>query len=123
MTLYINDIYTGHQGNCGCEGGLVDQAFEYIIKNKGIDCELFYPYMARVSYWISLRMTRHFKSLVVGQDWICHYIGIFRAATMSNYKFLTSGNETDLQIAVATVGPISVAVDASKPTFQVMYMQ
>ena len=43
-------LMTGPQGNCGCEGGLVDQAFEYIIKNKGIACELFYPYRTRVSH-------------------------------------------------------------------------
>ena len=86
------------QGNMGCNGGLMDYAFEYIKVNNGIDTEKSYAYEARDG-------TCRFKSADVG-------------ATDTGYTDVTSKSEAALQQAVATVGPISVAIDASHNSFQ-----
>jgi hypothetical protein len=36
-----------NQFNKGCCGGFADNAFQYIIKNGGIDTERDYPYLAK----------------------------------------------------------------------------
>jgi cathepsin L len=89
---------SGKEGNDGCDGGLMDDAFEYIITNKGIDTEASYPYHA--------------------SDGKCAYKAANSAATLTSYQDITSGSETDLTTAVNTVGPISVAIDASHNSFQ-----
>lgn len=47
----------------------------------------------------------------------CHYDPAHRAANCSQYRFLTQGDEGNLQAAVASIGPISVAIDAKQPKF------
>ncbi|XP_067136548.1 cathepsin L-like [Centruroides vittatus] len=89
---------SGNEGNMGCEGGLMDNAFEYIKINKGIDTEKSYPYEA-------IDDTCRFKRSSVG-------------ATCTGYVDIPSGDEDALKQAVATIGPISVAIDASHDSFQ-----
>ncbi|KFQ37348.1 Cathepsin S, partial [Merops nubicus] len=84
-------------GNKGCSGGFMTNAFQYIIDNEGIDSEESYPYKA--------------------QNGTCQYNASTRAATCSKYVELPFGDEEALKDAVANVGPVSVAIDATQPTF------
>jgi len=87
------------QGNAGCNGGLMDYAFQYVIQNHGIDTEASYPYTA------------------TGPN-ACRFRRNDVGATISTYRDVPSGSEAGLQQAVANVGPISIGIDASHNSFQ-----
>uniref|UniRef100_A0A8W4FN34 Cathepsin K n=1 Tax=Sus scrofa TaxID=9823 RepID=A0A8W4FN34_PIG len=84
--------------NDGCGGGYMTNAFQYVQKNRGIDSEDAYPY--------------------VGQDENCMYNPTGKAAKCRGYREIPEGNEKALKRAVARVGPVSVAIDASLTSFQ-----
>uniref|UniRef100_A0A3Q3IZS1 Cathepsin S n=1 Tax=Monopterus albus TaxID=43700 RepID=A0A3Q3IZS1_MONAL len=84
-------------GNMGCNGGYMHKSFQYVIDNQGIDSDASYPYIA--------------------QEQQCKYNPTYRAANCSSYSFLPAGDEGALKEAIATIGPISVAIDATRPTF------
>lgn len=86
------------EGNHGCNGGLMHLAFNYVQSNNGIDTEDYYPYTASES--------------------TCKYNSRWRGTTCHGYRFVAQGNEKALAEAVATVGPISVAIDAKHSSFQ-----
>ncbi|XP_075463664.1 cathepsin S-like isoform X1 [Ascaphus truei] len=81
----------------GCNGGFMTNAFQYIIDNKGIDSDSSYPYQGKAD--------------------TCHYNSSGKAATCSKYRWIVPRTEQALQAALANVGPVSVAIDASYPTF------
>ncbi|XP_049320212.1 procathepsin L isoform X3 [Astyanax mexicanus] len=85
-------------GNMGCSGGWMNQAFQYVKDNGGLDTEDSYPYEAMEGY--------------------CRYYPDAVGATCSGYVDISSGDEQALQEAVATVGPVSVAIDVGHYSFQ-----
>jgi cathepsin L len=85
-------------GNHGCSCGNLNSAYLYIIDNEGIDSNYYYQYKSR--------------------QLSCKYYNRYKAASMSGVVSINSGDEGDLQSAVANVGPVSTYVDASHSSFQ-----
>ncbi|EPS67582.1 cysteine endopeptidase 1, partial [Genlisea aurea] len=84
--------------NYGCSGGYMDNAFEFIIQNGGIDSEADYPYTA--------------------QDGTCNKTKeANKVVKIDGYVDVPPNNETALQTAVS-FQPVSVAIDASGTAFQ-----
>lgn len=84
------------EGNQGCNGGLMDQAFQYIITNGGICSEASYPYL--------------------GVDGTCQTT-CTKVATISSFTNVTPKNDTAMELAVIQQ-PISIAIEADQSSFQ-----
>ena len=89
---------SGKWKNHGCNGGDPYKAFNYTRDNGGIDTEESYPYEA--------------------VDGTCRFSNKSIGATVTGYVRIPYANESALLEAVATVGPISVAIDARSDKFQ-----
>lgn len=87
---------SGSFGNQGCNGGLMDDAFQYVISNKGLCAESDYPYTAA--------------------DGTCQ-TSCTPVSTISSYTDVAQNNEDALQAAVAQQ-PVSVAIEADQNGFQ-----
>lgn len=85
----------------GCNGGLMENAFAWIIKNGGINTEADYPYEAR--------------------DKSCRFDENKDTYTVSAFHEIKEQDEDDLTEKIATEGPISVAIDAGKFSFQLYH--
>ena len=89
---------SGSYGNDGCDGGLMDYAFEYVIANGGLCSETDYPY--------------------TGEDGTCDSSSCGTLLNpITSYTDVTSESEPSLESAVAD-GPVSVAIEADQFAFQ-----
>lgn len=53
------------------------------------------------------------------QDDVCRYMDYYRGSTLDKFVDVKPrGSEDALKAAVATVGPVSVAIDAAHQSFQ-----
>ncbi|MFS7920492.1 putative fruit bromelain [Helianthus anomalus] len=82
----------------GCEGGYMDDGFDFIVKNKGINTEAAYPYEAADG-------TCNTKKEGVA------------AAKITGHEDVPANSEAALLKAVA-MQPVSVAIDAGDGDFQ-----
>ncbi|KAL8172036.1 hypothetical protein V2J09_023840 [Rumex salicifolius] len=84
--------------NEGCNGGLMDYAFEFIINNGGIDSDEDYPYK--------------------GVDGRCdQYRKNAKVVSIDDYEDVPANDENSLKKAVANQ-PVSVAIEAGGRQFQ-----
>ncbi|CAF1256836.1 unnamed protein product [Adineta steineri] len=85
-------------GNNGCDGGEDFRAYQYIMKHNGIALEDAYgPYLQ--------------------EDSFCHHDNTTKGTKILGYVNITEGDEEALRIAIATKGPVSVAIDAAHKGF------
>jgi len=92
------DCAGGVYGNQGCNGGLMDNAFQYIKDNGGIDTEESYPYE--------------------GEENRCRYNPKNKGAWDVGFLDVIEGDEHALKTAIAVAGPCSVAIDAGHESLQ-----
>ncbi|XP_050204528.1 low-temperature-induced cysteine proteinase [Mercurialis annua] len=84
--------------NNGCEGGLMDYAFQFVVNNHGIDTEDDYPYQAKEKPCNKEKLKR-------------------RVVTIDGYTDVPRENENALMKAVANQ-PVSVGICGSERAFQ-----
>jgi len=88
--------------NSGCDGGLMDYAFAYIIKNGGIASDAQYPYT--------------YVNGVTNPKSTCK-TNVTKVATISKYTDVKVNNAQALEDAIS-IGSVSVAIDAGSSGFQ-----
>ena len=113
--------------NQGCNGGLMDYAFEFIINNGGIDSEEDYPYRAVDGKCDLYRVT--LSHLIINTccfkykdntHTLFSYVFQQKTAkvvTIDSYEDVPENDEQALKKAVANQ-PVSVAIEAGGREFQ-----
>lgn len=93
-------------GNKGCEGGVAEYAFQYVIDNN-LTTDALYPYTASASASATASL----------QNNACKAAGKPYAVSASSYMNVPANSELALTTLIA-LQPISVAVEADQSAFQ-----
>jgi len=95
-TLSMQQIVDCDTVDEGCNGGDTPTAYAYVMKAGGLESFNEYPY--------------------TGVDGKCAFVKADIVASMTNWEYVTQApqsNETLEMIALATIGPLSICVDAA----------
>lgn len=92
---------SGDEGNESCNGGMMDFAFEWVIKHGGIGTEQCYPYE------------------MMDED-SCNPKNCSNSAVITSYKDVKEKDEEEMLSALAQQ-PVAVAIDAGSIDFQLYH--
>jgi len=90
-------VSCSHNGNQGCNGGLMDNAFKWTITNGGIDSEGDYPYTSGN-----------------GATGTCQNDKLKNVVAKFSSNLDLANDETQMAAWVGTNGPLAIAVDAEQ---------
>eukprot|EP00494_Astrolonche_serrata_P001924 UN01930 len=88
----------GSEGNQGCNGGLMDNAFKWVMQNGGLCSESDYSYKAK-------------------KNWSCKKSSCQNEDAINGFKDVQSQSESALAAAVCE-GPVAIAIEADQSSFQ-----
>lgn len=101
VSLSEQQLVSCSKRNSGCQGGLMDYAFDYIKNNGGIDSEQDYPYTSgsgRAAACNKAKEGQHVESV-------------------GSYVDVTPDSEDEM-VKALSIGPVSVAIEADQSGFQ-----
>lgn len=103
LSFSEQELVSCDQTDSGCQGGWMDQAFDFVKQNGGITTETSYPY----------------TSGTTGQSGSCVSSGYTNVANSapSGYVDVTPNSVSALMTAVA-LQPVSIAIQANQASFQ-----
>jgi len=96
-SLSEQDLVDCSKQNSGCNGGLMDYAFDFVIGNQGLCSESDYPYVAY-------------------QEWRCRDYQCTKYDPINSYTDVSA--TTSALEAACDKGPVSIAIEADQSSFQ-----
>lgn len=102
VSLSEQQLVSCSRQNDGCQGGLYDWAFQYIIANGGVDSEVNYPYVSGRT-----QANGHCDATKQAEH----------AGVLIDFKDVPKNDHDQMRAALAK-GPVSIAIEADRRSFQ-----